>query len=313
MSVPKTKYDAWLHWSVSDQCIMNCDYCSSGRGVTRGPRTSIDIQKLIATLDRTDKIFRIGISGGGEPFLVPNLVEACIELSKKHYLSFNSNFAEKRVREFIEKIDPQKVIYIIASCHIKALERRNLLETFINNFLLAKEKGINIRAVEVAYHPIINEIDKYRKLFASKGIQLDFNEFCGRYNDKDYPKAYTDEELDAFGFRRPTVKIHYPDSNKHKRLCNAGYNVAYVNSNGDITPCESIKRIIGNIYEKIEFHKSLMVCPFKSCTCPLYLYDEKLFQKALYENRWHLRRQRIKETIFCKFALLRNRERITGL
>jgi MoaA/NifB/PqqE/SkfB family radical SAM enzyme len=292
---------------------MNCDYCSSGRGVTRGPRASIDIEKLIETLDRTNKIFKIGLSGGGEPFLVPNLVEACLELTKKHYLSFNTNFAERAVREFLEKIDPKRVLYIIASCHIKALEKRNLLETFIDNFLLAKEKGINIRAVEVAYPPIIKEIEKYRELFASKEIQLDFNEFCGRYNDKDYPKDYTDEELDAFGFKRPTVNTHYPDSNKQKRLCNAGYNVAYVNSNGDITPCESIKRVIGNIYEKIGFNKNLMVCPLKSCTCPLYLYDEKLFQKALYENRWHLRRQRVRENIFNIVANLWNRARITEL
>jgi MoaA/NifB/PqqE/SkfB family radical SAM enzyme len=292
---------------------MNCDYCSSGRGVTRGPRASIDIPNLLKTLDQTNKTFRIGISGGGEPFLVPNLVEACIELSKKHFLSFNTNFAEKRVREFIEKIDPRKIIYVIASCHIRALERRNLLETFIDNFLLAKEKGINIRAVEVAYPPLMAEIDKYRKLFGSKGIKLDFNEFSGKYNDKDYPKSYTDDELKAFGFTRPSVDKHYPNSNQQKRLCNAGYNVAYVNSQGDITPCEPIKRIIGNIYEKIEFNKEIMICPFKSCSCPLYLYDEKLFQKAKHENRWFIVRQRIKDNILNRFALLRNRERITEL
>ena len=304
MSTPKMKYDVWLHWSVSEQCIMNCEYCSSGRGVTRGPRASIDIPNLIKTLDKTNKIFRIGISGGGEPFLVPNLVDACLEITKKHYLSFNSNFAEKGVRDFIQRIDPKRVLYVIASCHIKALERRNLLETFFDNYLLAKEKGINIQAVEVAYPALMPEIDKYRELFASKGIQLDFNEFCGRYNDKDYPKSYTDEELDAFGFTRPTVNTHYPDSDKQKRLCNAGYNVAYVNSQGDITPCEPIKRIIGNIYEKIEFQKDIMLCPFKSCSCPLYLYDEKLFLKAKNENRWFLLRQRIKERLLNRFASL---------
>jgi len=260
------------------------------------------------TLEKTNKVFKIGFSGGGEPFLVPNLVEACLELTKKHYLSFNTNFAEKGVREFIEKIDPKKILYIISSCHIKALERRNLFETYIENFLLAKKRGINIRAVEVAYPPLLSEIDQYRKLFASKGIQLDFNDFCGKYEDKDYPQSYTDEELDGFGFKRKSVNTRYPTSKKRIRLCNAGYNVAYIHSNGDITPCEPINKIIGNIYEKIRFEKDLMICPFKSCSCPLYLYDVNLFQKAKDENQWFIMREKLKDLAINSFAFGRKKD-----
>ena len=295
------KYDVWLHWSVSDKCIMNCEYCSSGKGITRGKLCIIDIPKLIKTLEKTNKIFRIGFSGGGEPFMVPNLVEACIELTKKHYLSFNTNLAEKGVKELIEKTDPRKILYIVASCHIKALERRNLLDTYINNFLLAKEKGINISAVEVAYPPLLSELEKYKRLFSEKGLELIFNEFSGQYNGKIYPKSYTDEELEGFGFTKQSVNTHYPDSRREIRLCNAGYNVAYVSSNGDITPCEPINKVIGNIYRRIEFQKDLMICPFKSCTCPLYLYDVKLFHKAKKENKWFIMRKKIKGFAIHRF------------
>jgi MoaA/NifB/PqqE/SkfB family radical SAM enzyme len=157
----------------------------------------------------------------------------------------------------------------------------------------------------------LNEIDKYRKMFASKGIQLDFNEFSGRYKEKDYPKSYTDEELRAFGFSRASANTHYPVSKKQKRLCNAGYNVAFVSSNGDITPCEPIKMVIGNIYEKIRFKKEIRICPFKSCYCPLYLYDDLLFQKAQNENRWFIKRERFKEYMIIKLGIFRKSEKFT--
>jgi hypothetical protein len=47
-----------------------------------------------------------------------------------------------------------------------------------------------------------------------------------------------------------------------------------------------------------------MFCPFKSCSCPLYLYDEKLFLKAKNDKRWFLLRQRIKERLLNRFASL---------
>ena len=79
----KPPYDFWLHWYLSDRCYMTCAYCSGWQhgDLAYKPISTINIPELIATLDKTGLIFRISFTGGGEPFLVPNLTEACLELT----------------------------------------------------------------------------------------------------------------------------------------------------------------------------------------------------------------------------------------
>jgi organic radical activating enzyme len=66
------------------------------------PRT-IDIPVLLRTLDATGKIFKIGFSGG-EPFLVPNIIDACVALMEKHYIELNTNLTSLKIKEFAERI-----------------------------------------------------------------------------------------------------------------------------------------------------------------------------------------------------------------
>lgn len=58
----------------------------------------IDIPAFVKMLDRTRKIFKI-TSTGGEPFLVPNLVEACEKITQRHYISFNTNLVTGEIRK----------------------------------------------------------------------------------------------------------------------------------------------------------------------------------------------------------------------
>ena len=121
-------YDVSLQWSVTNRCNLNCHYCFQFDSEAKryGEIYKIDIPAVIKTLNKTNKVFRIGFVGG-EPFLVPNMVEACTEITKKHYIAFNTNLTSSNIKEFSEKIDPKRVIHIVASLHIKELEKHNLL------------------------------------------------------------------------------------------------------------------------------------------------------------------------------------------
>ena len=282
MSIKQKKfkiYDAWLLWSLSYRCNLDCAYCfiaSSIRKTAKVP--NIDISSLTRVIENTHKTFKFFFSGG-EPFLTPNLVEACIEITKKHYISLATNLTDTRVKEFAERVNPKRVFRIRASAHTKELERLNLLDTYINNFLLLKEKGFNVKAVEVAYPPLLNEVKKYKQLFKKKGIELNFIPFFGDYSGKKYPGSYTEQELRIFGVDILDVKKLY----QRGKICNGGYNAGVVFPNGDIQPCPEIKEDMGNIYEKIEFKNKLIICPFEFCGCPLKSADPYLFEKALEE------------------------------
>lgn len=285
-------HDAWLHWNLTERCNLNCAYCFSHNSPARGNAELpvINIPALIKTLDKTNKIFKVRFTGGGEPFLVPNIVEACVEITKKHYVGANTNLTCDNIQEFANRVDPEKVTNINASIHIKELERNNLIEKVIRNFLLCKAKGFNIVASVIAYPPLLHEAEKYINFFKEKGIKINFSFFIGMYNNKEYPKSHTEEEIKVFGLNRIWLERHY----KYRGICNAGFNVGMVKPNGDLYPCNAyFFTKIGNVYKIINFKKRLVRCPLKYCTCPLKQLDPFLFKQALEESStrkcsfWH--------------------------
>jgi len=212
--------------------------------------------------------------------LISNIIEALEEITKKHYVSFNTNLTSPKIKEFCRKIDPDKVIEIHASLHIKELERLNLMDIFIRNFRLCKEKGLKIIAVEVAYPKFMNEADKYREFFKKKGINLIFAGFHGMYQGREYPAAYTKHELEVFG-----IKNNRDAKLSHRgEVCNAGYNAAMVLESGDVTLCVSQAEKLGHIYRGIQFRDHLERCQVDYCPCPLHIFDPYLYKKALKET-----------------------------
>ena len=279
-------YDIWLHWNLSERCAMGCEYCFEDDLATK-PLAVIDIPRLLDALERTGKVFKISFTGGGEPFMVPNLGEACLALAQKHYLAFNTNLAERQVRGFLDRVEPSRVVAIHASCHIEAMMRRRVLERFMENMLLARSRGIPAEAVEVAFPPLLPKVDEYRRMFAERGIDLKFSAYCGALDGRTFPADYTEEELDAFGLNRAALPAFEPNS-RGRTVCNAGCTAAVVRSNGDIVPCDMIPRVIGNIYGEIRMRPHPLVCPSPVCTCPLHLYDAGLYERTLREDAAHV-------------------------
>ncbi|MFA5090316.1 MAG: hypothetical protein WC510_04715 [Candidatus Omnitrophota bacterium] len=292
-------YDAWLHWTFNNSCNLNCSYCFSHiklqekPGRLKGPALFsrinlfgrrnkrscvIDIPALKNTLARAGGVFNISFTGGGEPFLIPNVVQACLEITRKHYVGFNTNLVCKKVREFACKVNPEKVVFFHASLHIKELERLGLTGQYIDNFYLFRKHGFNIDASEVGYPPLLDEADRYRSFFKENGIELRFDPFFGEYEGRQYPGSYTQEELEIFNIN---IDTHY----RKGKLCNAGYNIGVVlEEDGNISPCIFIRERIGNIYGRINFRDKLIRCPLDFCACPLSICDPYLFKKAIEES-----------------------------
>ena len=235
----------------------------------------IDIDKLINTLDKTGKVFRVSFTGG-EPFLIPNIIEVCIELTRKHYVSFNTNLVLPVMREFAEVIIPDRVLNVHASLHFEELEKKNLFESYISNFKLLAGKGFNIYAEAVAWPGSDVIAGNYRKLLAGHGIEFSFAPYIGKLNDSEFPDSYKAEDFTNYNLNKEQIKWF----RQKGEVCNAAFNAGVVFSNGDIYPCFQIKEKMGNVYEDINFNSELTICPAKRCACPLNKYDEYLFSKA---------------------------------
>jgi len=227
-------------------------------------------------LNETGKTFRVGFTGG-EPFLIPNILEAARALTKKHFISINTHLTSSKIKEFAEAIPPDKVLFIQASLHFDELEKRKLKSRFIGNYLLLKGRGFNVFAEAVAFPPFISRLEEFREFYGKEGIDFSFGAFIGIYDGKKYPESYTEEEISAFGLDVSEQSKFLQKGN----LCNAGFNAAVVFSNGNVFPCFQIKEKLGNVYEEIDFYDAPITCPARQCGCPLNLYDEYLFEKAL--------------------------------
>lgn len=274
----KSKCDATVQWAIQDDvCNLRCVYCRFSHSVKQVPAT--DVKPLIEAMDKTGLIFNVAVCGNGELFLVPNIIEVFQELTKKHYISIVTNMTLRKVREFCEKIDPPKVIFVAASLHIKELERTGLTDMFIENYLLCEKKGFNVRAQEVAHPSLLGEAEHYKRFFGQKGVPLYFDDCFTQYEGKTYPEDYTDEERKAFGLI--TKKDCMDRIYQKGKLCNAGYNVCTVALDGKVYPCPGIKDVIGDIHRgKIGFREELMQCPNDKCLCPLNFLFGDLFLKA---------------------------------
>lgn len=203
-------YDLWVHWYVTEECFLSCEYCETGsRPFVKQNIRPIDVPALMRTLDGLKrKAVRLSFTGGGEPFAVPNITEACAEITKRHYISFNSNMLGIDAEEFIRAIDPRKLLFIQGSLHLKELERTHNIERFAQNVHACRRAGVQVYVTAVGIPSIIPEIPKFQAIFEKKGIPFTFAPFSGIYEERHYPDAYTETELAALGMAPQAARIH---------------------------------------------------------------------------------------------------------
>jgi len=273
-------YDLVLYWYITRFCNFSCPQCVGDAIKLKDADTpeGINIDSLQKLLNSPKKI-RFGISGG-EPFLVKNIIEVLQEITKNHYFSMNTNLVHPRIKEMAEKIDPERVSFIVASAHMSELKRHNLLETYLSHALLLRERGFLIRNVEVAYPFIIKKVDEYRKIFESKGLDLTFAPFIGEWKGKKYPESYTNEQFEIFRLDTKNSLVH--NIHKYKgEFCIAGHSAAVIRLDGKIYPCYQIYYNLGNMDEGVNLFKDLIRCPLDTCTCPFNSYEPYMYEKAM--------------------------------
>lgn len=277
-------YDAMLMWPVSSCCNLNCQYCCVTENILKKDVAipEINIPLFIKNLNNTKLTFAIIFSGQGEPFLVPNFIKACQQVTQNHYVIIVTNLTSAKIKEFGQKINPQRVISILASAHLEELEKKNLLNIYFENFLFLRNKGFTINAAAVAHPPLLKDVKRYQESFFKKGIELKFIPFRGEYQGRPYPFSHTSEEIKFFDISPEKYQ-------QYKKVCNAGYNIAGVLPNGEIVSCFQIAEKIGNIYQKIKFKNKLIRCPKKWCGCPFNIYGQDLLFKALEKDQAGIR------------------------
>lgn len=258
-----------ITWLINLNCNFNCSYChQQAQNKTLTPINISLLSDGLTTLGK-DWVFLLT---GGEPFLEPNFIEICREITKDHFLAINTNLSTENIFEFGEQVDPKKTIFINAAVHIKEREKTDeKLQAYIEKMRYLQDRGFHMIAYYVAHpnilHRMKSDVD-YLKYSGIKNVRLKI--FRGVYQGIYYPAAFTDEQKDfirTFEADWPEFELLNEIPSFKSKLCHAGRRFFVMHRNGDLRRCSQIYEKYGNLFKKkVNFDSDPKPCPTSFCS-----------------------------------------------
>lgn len=269
-----------VDWILTEKCNLNCYYCLQNADTRRAKCEPID--SSFAMTVKSPMLFHLT---GGEPFLVPNLIDLVNELqSMGHYVSMNTNLTHS-AQDFSKYVNKENFLFINASYHY--VYRKDLINPFIRNYMCLRKAGIFTYATMVMLPNLFDEL-------LSVASQLISHEVCvlpklmrGYDNCKQYPQNYDSKQLERMSTLLNKSKSKLSDEEKVQLEQACLYNVSIddwrtgshsigtrcfdgkryirITEVGDVVFCNGIS--IGNVHEKnfqFRFHDIKKDCTYKT-------------------------------------------------
>ncbi|HRY28515.1 MAG TPA: hypothetical protein P5079_00605 [Elusimicrobiota bacterium] len=185
------------NWYLLQQCNYGCSYCPE---VEYKRTKTAPLPILNVSLDDWTRIWDrlFGLYGsalirfaGGEPFIFPHFIDFLAMLTEHNAIDVTTNLSFD-VDEFLRKVTPD-ALAISASYHPEHVS----LGEFLGKLERLKREGFCVSAALVAYPTFLGSLKKTIEGFDRADIQLKLIPFRGKYQGRDYPLAYTQDEKDV--------------------------------------------------------------------------------------------------------------------
>lgn len=259
-----------LYRSNIEFCNYSCHYCpwhTAPRKVNKG-----ELEKDKAELNRvTTRLLALKLDC--EVFFVPkgeNLIldyywDAILQLlqgSTIRRVTIQTNLSFNPAARLGQLPDSSlRKLALWITCH--PLQMPDGMSAFLHklDFLKQREVIFSVGIVGIKEH--FGAICKLASALAERNVTLWVNAYKrehGYYSDKEL--AFL-ENVDPT-FARTNIRL-----NTFGMLCNAGYNVLYLDGKGDIRRCLFVKETLGNIFSNYSLLESPHPCPNDSCHCYL--------------------------------------------
>lgn len=261
------QYDIEADWHLLNTCNYRCGYCFFTAD-TLGDKLQMHAspQQWQSAFDATDFTWLLHMTGG-EPSIYPLFAELCEALTKRHFISMNSNLS-RPLQSFVERVDPSRVSFINAGFHFEERERRSGNAIFLENARLLRSKGFPLLVSIVATPSALARFEEAADILAQAGIVPIPKILRGSYNGQRFPEAYTEPDRDRFrkfaalaqeSYREmlntsghPSIDmfsdIHllYGQPSFTGQLCEAGRRFVNIGPKGDVIRCGG-PTVYGNV------------------------------------------------------------------
>lgn len=255
-----------FEWNITYSCNFRCPHCIfDGKWDEYGKRTVfLKPEEWVRNWEKLFKLYGRSsvIVTGGEPFTYPGFIEIIKGISEWHYPINISTNGSGDLPGFIKAIDPGKV-----ALNLSFQPGFNELESIIAKVKLLKNSGFGAGLINLcAYPPYLKKLDEYVRISNALGEQLKVIPFYGRYNNADYPDAYSETERRMLGLGSAW------ENNVRRKgiMCKAGYRSALIFPDGKVARCGQIgeRDLLGNILsDDFKLLAGPKVCDAELCPC----------------------------------------------
>jgi MoaA/NifB/PqqE/SkfB family radical SAM enzyme len=256
MTSAPAPWDFEFDWHLTNRCNFFCEYCHPQIRYVLNKKdlNEPDADLVVRRFDETGKVCLVHMSGG-EPFLFPGFVDLCAGLTRRHHISINTNLASPDIRAFAERVDPDRVVKIIAAVHVPERERLGLdMSHYAEDYRILRDAGFDVDALYVLYPPLLPRLADDLALLKELGVShVRAKVFKGVFEGRRYPEAYSQEQRELilansgdYVFNRPYLEGMLSFTGQ---LCTAGVTSFKITVTGEVRRCASVPTSYGNLYD----------------------------------------------------------------
>lgn len=260
-----------IHWS----CNYRCPYCWwHGRWQELSKHNYYPgIDKLVHIWERIYSQYgqvQINISGG-EPMIYPQFIDFLSRIVQSHTVVINTNLCCE-VEAMAKKISNRDAVKINATFHPLFAD----FDEFVHRASFLEQNNFSVGICYLAWPPQIGALPCYQEKFQRRGFRLSILTFWGKYNGKDYPESYNEDEKAIVSpnlGQRSGEEFQLEPVITEGKLCRAGNVYATVHPDGKALRCGGGSwtredSALGNIFDDdFRLLEGPTVCTSKYCPC----------------------------------------------
>lgn len=264
-------------WDVHWACNYRCPYCWwHGRWDELAKRNRYPGAVALSTIWKRiyDRYGEVHIEMlGGEPLLYPGFFGFLEQLLRYHTVGLTTNLSID-IEPLLKTLPDDALARLSLSATFHPLFAD--LNSFMDNIGKILRRGMRIGVLYLAYPPQVKDIPKYKKLFADAGVTFSVLTFWGKYNDREYPKSYSFDEIQCIDpelGKRGGEKFQITPVMTKNKLCNAGHRYGIIHPDGEVYRCggggvhgENVK--VGNLFDEgFSLFAEPRPCHSEHCPC----------------------------------------------